>query len=72
MFKLFDESPSCCADSERTTFVQKSDFPLHFCSHRWIEDDVAAKKSLSIWRKMIEVLEIQKTWLRETQGKQKF
>ena len=33
-FKLFDESPSHGADYEKITSASKSDFPLHFCSHK--------------------------------------
>ena len=60
MFKLFDESPSRCVDYERITSSSKSDFPLRFCSHRWVENDVVAKKALSIWPKMIKVLDFWK------------
>ena len=60
MFKLFDESPSPRADYERITSASKSDFPLGFCSHRWVENNVVAKKALSIWPKMIEVLDFWK------------
>ena len=51
MFKIFDKSPSRPADYERITSASKSDFPLRFCSHRWVENDVVAKKALSIWPK---------------------
>ena len=60
MFKLFDESPSRSADYERITSASKSDFPFSFCSLRWVENDVVAKKPLSIWPKMIEVLDFWK------------
>ena len=60
MFKLFDESTLRRADYERITCASKSDFPLHFCSHRWVENNVVAKKPLSVWPKMIEVLDFWK------------
>ena len=60
MFKLFYESPSRCADYERITSASKSDFPFSFCSLRWVENDVVVKKPLSIWPKMIEVLDFWK------------
>ena len=59
ILKLFDENPWCCADYERITYESKSDFPLRFCSHRWVENDVA-KKAVSTWPKMIEVLDFRK------------
>ena len=60
MFKLFDESPSYLADHERITFASKSDFSLCFCSPRYVENDVVAKNALSIWLKMIQVLDFWK------------
>ena len=57
IFKIFDESPSRQADYERINSASKSDFPLCFCSHRWVENDVVANRALSIWSKMIEVLD---------------
>ena len=59
ILKLFDENPWCCEDYERITYESKSDFPLCFCSHRWVENDVA-KKAVSTWQKMIEVLDFRK------------
>ena len=50
MFKLFDEGPSCHAH------IMPS---LRFCSHRWV-GNVVAKKALSIWPKMIKVLDFWK------------
>ena len=60
MFKLFDESPSRHADYERVASASKSDFQLLFCSHRWLENDVVAKKVLLIWPKMNEVFDFWK------------
>ena len=60
MSKLFDESPSRRANYERITFASKSDFPLLFCSHRWVENDVFAKKAPSVWLKIIEALDFWK------------
>ena len=67
MIKLFYESTSCRADYERITSASKSGFPLRFCSHRWVENDVVAKKSLSVCSKMIEVLDF---WKRLPKSKQ--
>ena len=60
MFKLFDESPSRHADYKRITSVSKSDFSLCFFSRRWVDNNVVAKKALSIWPKVIEVLDFWK------------
>ena len=34
MYKIFDESPSRRADSERITSATSPDYPLRFSSHR--------------------------------------
>ena len=34
--------------NEGTTSASKSDFPLGFCFHRWIENDIVAKSVFSI------------------------
>ena len=65
MFELFDESPSRCSDYERIISPSKSDFPLRFCSHRWVEN---GKKKLSILPKMIEVLDFWKALPKPKQG----
>ena len=59
-FKHGDESPSRRADYEGITSTSKSDFLLRFCSDRWVENDVVAKKFLSIWPKMIKVFDFWK------------
>ena len=56
MFKLFDESPSRRADYERVTSAEnESDFPLRFCSHRWVENEIVARRAQVIWPKIVEV-----------------
>ena len=60
MIKFCDESPSSHTDYKRITSASKSDFPLRFCFHKWVENDVVAKKALSIGLKLIEVLDFWK------------
>ena len=47
MFKIFHESPSRRADYELLIEVLESDYPLEFCSHRWIENEDAPKSSVA-------------------------
>ena len=62
MFKLFDESPSRRADYERVTSAEnESDFPRRFCSHRWVENEIVAKRAQVIWPKIVEVSKYWKT-----------
>ena len=62
MFKLFDESPSRRADYERVTSAEnESDFPLRFCSHRWVENEIVARRAQVIWPKIVEVVKYWKT-----------
>ena len=61
-YKIFDESPSRRADYEKLTGAcSPSDYPLKFCSHRWIENASVAKRAQSIWSKTVEVINFWKT-----------
>ena len=62
MFKFFDESPSRKADYERVTSAEnESDFPLGSCSHRWVENEIVARRAQVIWPKIVEVVKYWKT-----------
>ena len=41
--KIFDESPSHRVDYERLTAATRTEYPLKFCAHRWIENTRVAK-----------------------------
>lgn len=44
LFKIFGEGTPRRADYEKLTSSSKTDYPLRFCSHRWLENDIVAKK----------------------------
>ena len=56
MFKIFHESPSRRADFENVTGCGENDYPLQFSAHRWIEDEVVARRAQVVWPKLVEVL----------------
>ena len=60
MYKIFDESPSRSANYERITSATSSDYPLKFCSYRWIENVNVAKRAQIIWPKIVEVVKFWK------------
>ena len=60
MYKIFDESPSRRADSERITSATSSDYPLRFSSHRWIENAKAVKRTQIIWSNIVHVVKFWK------------
>ena len=63
MFKLFDESPSRKADYERVTSAEnESYFPLRFCAHRWVENEIVARRAQVIWLRIVEVVKYWKPW----------
>ena len=49
MGKIFPESPSRRADFEKLISSTKSDFPLPFCSTRWTENAIIARKAQEVW-----------------------
>ena len=61
MSKIFHESPSRQADFEKLTSSTKADFPLLFCSTRWTENAIVAKKAQEIWAKVLELLDFWKS-----------
>ena len=57
MYKIFDESPSRRADYESLTSATGKDYELKFCSHRWIENELVARRAQKIWPKYFEIIE---------------
>ena len=57
MYKIFDESPSRRADYESLTSATDKDYALKFCSHRWIENELVARRAQKIWPKYVEIIE---------------
>ena len=57
MHKIFNESPYRRADHERISSATKGDYPLFFCSTRWVKNANVAKKAQKIWPKLVAVIE---------------
>ena len=58
LYKIFDGSPSPQADYEKLTMAQFSDYPLQFCTHRWVENQNMAKRAQKTWEKIAEIVNI--------------
>ena len=56
MSKIFHETPGRRADYKTVTDATENDFTMQFITHRWVENDVAAKKARVVWSKIIEVV----------------
>ena len=56
MSKIFHETLGGCADYKTVTDAMEKDYPMQFVTHRWVENDVVAKKARVIWSKIIEVV----------------
>ena len=56
IFKIFHESPSRRAVYEMLTEAEKSDYPLQFCGHRWVENENVAKRARIVWPKVVTVV----------------
>ena len=41
---------------ENVTGCGKNDYPLQFCAHCWIENEVVARRAQVVWPKLVEVL----------------
>ena len=51
-YKMLDPSPSQSADYEN---VSKSDvYSLQFCSHRWVENKIAAERDIDVWENIVK------------------
>ena len=62
MHKIFNESPSRRADYERILCATKEDYPLFFCSTRWVENANVAKIAQKIWPKLVAVVKYWSGW----------
>ena len=56
MYKIFEEAPKRCEKYEEITLAKTSDYPLQFCSHRWVENEIVAKRAIEIWPRMVEIV----------------
>ena len=59
MSKIFHEAPGRHADYKTVTNTTDKDYPTQFLTHRWVENDVFAKKAGVTWSKIIEVVSYQ-------------
>ena len=57
MYTIFDDSPSRRADYESLTSATDKDYALKFCFHRWIENELVARRAQKIWPKYVEIIE---------------
>ena len=56
MSKIFHEALGRCTNYKIVTDATENDYPMQFIAHRWVENDVVAKKARMIWSKIIEVV----------------
>ena len=56
MYKISEEAPKRLEKNEETTLAKTSDYPLQFCSHRWVENEIVAKWAIEIWPRMVETV----------------
>ena len=56
MYKIFEEAPKRREKYEEITLAKTSDYPLQFCSHRWVENEIVAKRTIEIWPRMVEIV----------------
>ena len=56
MSKIFHEALGRSADHKTVTDATEKSYPMQFITHRWVENDLVAKKARVIWSKIIEVV----------------
>ena len=56
MSKIFHEAPGRSADHKTVTNAMEKGYPMQFITHRWVKNDLVAKKTRVIWSKIIEVV----------------
>ena len=56
MSKIFHEVPRRRADYKTVTDTMEKDYSMEFVTHRWVENDVFAKKARLVWPIIIEVV----------------
>ena len=67
MHKIFEEAPKCREKYEEITLAKISDYPLQFCSHRWVENEIVARRPIEIWPRMVEIVRFWKGLLKSNQ-----
>ena len=56
MYKIFEDAPKRREKYEEITLAKTSDYPLQFCSHRWVENEIVTKRAIEIWPRMVEIV----------------
>ena len=56
MYKIFEEAPKRREKCEEITLAKTSDYPLQFCSHHWIKNEIVMKRAVEIWPIMVEIV----------------
>ena len=56
VYKIFEEAPKHHKKYEEITLTKTSDYPLQFCSHRCVENEIIAKRAIEIWPGMVEIV----------------
>ena len=56
IYKIFEEAPKRREKYEEITLAKTSDYLLQFCSHRWVENEIVAKRAIEIWPRMVEIV----------------
>ena len=64
MYKIFHQSPSRKGDYEKLTI---GDYPLQFCSHRWVENILVVERAIEVWDDIVTVV---KFWMSDPKSKQ--
>ena len=54
--KIFHEAPRSCANYKTVTDTTEKDYTMECVTHRWVVNDVVAKKARLIWSKIIKAL----------------
>ena len=54
--KIFHEALGRCTNYKIVTDATENDYPMQFIAHRWVENDVVAKKATKKKKKIIEVV----------------
>ena len=56
MLKIFHEPPLRRADFENVIGCGENDYPLQFCAHQWIGNEVVVRRAQVVWPKIVEVV----------------
>ena len=51
----FSLAPTRRADFENVIGCGENDYPLQFCAHQWIENEVVVRRAQVVWPKKVEV-----------------